>query len=624
MNATSRLTVFIPAVLSATLWLPFAASAQTQSKGPVEARTPLPKIALIVPASLRVLLPEDLELVVKFQDALRVRAHEDGTLRVTAQGTLETLPAWIAAEGLQFAPLLQSDPAVLAELEARARERSGRAQPDLAGMMKLVAPGATHEQLRTWGQRLQDLEVVEFAEVEQRRVPPPSDFPPVTPSLTNWQDYREGNPGVGFEAAYQRGATGAGIRLADCEYGWDWGHEDLVDQGIVNEPGQSIPSWVMANGWDDHGTAALGLTAAGRNGYGCDGAAPLASFATFPENSVEQGSRRATCIANAIASSQPGDIVLLEMQTTGAGGGYGPAELNQSVWTVVRTGSDAGVVVVAAAGNGAQDLDSAAYASYRARGDSGSIIVGAGSDSLAHNPMSFSTYGERVDVHGWGTGVFTLGYGGFAQYGGDPHQSYTSTFSGTSSGSAMVAGVATALPSFVLAETGTVLDSLSMRAALIQTGIPQGNPGIEIGPLPDLNAAMDLYESSLGTNYCLGATNLVGTNGRMGAAGSASVAANDLVLQAFDCTPSNFGIFLFGPLQDFAFRGNGFLCVGGAWRLDLVATAPDGSGFMNLDNTPDPGNPYTITAGSVWNFQFWYRDGTGYNFTDGLEVTFQP
>ncbi len=589
-----------------------------------EARTPLPKFDLVVPASLRVLLPEDLELVVKFRDDLRMRSDEEGRLTPTGASSSESIPAWVAAEGLRFAPLLHTDPSTLNALERRAAERSGRAQPDLAGMLKLVAPGASYQQLRDWGQRLQDLDMVEFAEVEQRRVPPPSDLPPTTPDLTTWQGYRDGNPGVGFEQAYLRGATGAGIRLADCEYGWDANHEDLVDQGIVNEPGQTIPGWVASQGWDDHGTAALGLTAAGRNGYGCDGAAPLASFATFPENSVEQGSRRATCIANAIASSQAGDVVLLEMQTTGSGGGYGPAELNQSVWTVVRTGSDAGIVVVAAAGNGSQDLDSSSYTAYRSRGDSGSIIVGAGSASLAHSPMSFSTYGERVDVQGWGSSVFTLGYGGFAQYGGDSHQAYTSTFSGTSSGSAMVAGVVTALQSYVLAQTGGVLDSVTMRDVLIQTGIPQSNPITEIGPLPDLNAAMDLYEGSLGTNYCLGATNLAGTNGSMGASGSTSLAANDLVLEAFDCTPNNFGIFLFGPSQDFQFRGNGVLCVGGAWRLSTVATDPVGHASLLLDSTPDPGNPYTITAGSVWNFQLWYRDGLGYNFTDGLEVSFQP
>ena len=184
---------------------------------------------------------------------------------------------------------------------------------------------------------------------------------------------------------------------------------------------------------------AVGISAAPGNGYGIDGTVEDAVIYTYPEWTVEAGYRRVTAITNAIAASEVGDVVLLEMQTTGDGGDYGPAELDPAVWTVVKAGSDAGVVIVAAAGNGSQDLDSPAYAPYMARGDSGAIIVGAGSPDAAHNRLGFSTYGSRVNVQGWGGAVFTLGYGHFATYGGDPNQRYTDYFSGTSSASAMVA-----------------------------------------------------------------------------------------------------------------------------------------------------------------------------------------
>ena len=77
------------------------------------------------------------------------------------------------------------------------------------------------------------------------------------------------------------------------------------------------------------------------------------------------------------------------MQTVGPGGSSGPAEIHPMVWLVTRLGTDAGVVIVAAAGNGEQDLDSADYDEYRGRGDSGAIIVGAGtSAALTHRtPM---------------------------------------------------------------------------------------------------------------------------------------------------------------------------------------------------------------------------------------------
>ena len=142
------------------------------------------------------------------------------------------------------------------------------------------------------------------------------------------------------------------------------------------------------------------------------------------------------------------------------------------------------------AGNGNQDLDSADYATYMSWGDSGAIIVGAGSNTTSHDKLSFSTYGSRVNVQGWGTSVFTLGYGNFAQYGGDWDQSYTSTFSGTSSASPFIASAAVILQQAALDRTGTILTPLQLRDHLIQTGKPQGSGG-NIGPFPDLEVAID-------------------------------------------------------------------------------------------------------------------------------------
>jgi hypothetical protein len=49
---------------------------------------------------------------------------------------------------------------------------------------------------------------------------------------------------------------------------------------------------------------------------------------------------------------------------------------------------------------------------------------------------------------------------------------------------------------------------------------------------------------------------------------------------------------------------------------------------MALDLTAPPQASGTITAGSTWNFQFWYRDPTAggayYNLTDGTSALFCP
>lgn len=428
-------------------------------------------------------------LIVKFVDPARVRA--DGTGGLTSRAGLDLAPAReLAAElGLSFAPAIATPEERLAALEQRAAARSGRAQPDLAGILAVAVPGTGDQRLVEAGQRLQDLAVVEFAHVQELGTPPPGDIAPTTPDLSGNQGYAGPDPGIDAEAAWALGLSGAGVRLADCEYGWNPDHEDLVDAGLVLEPGQTIHPSVYANGWDSHGTAVAGETTAVANAYGCTGLAHGSPLYVYTEWSVEQGLRRLTSISNAISDSAAGDVVLLEMQTTGPGGGYGPAELDPAIHAVVSAGTAAGVVVVGAAGNGNQDLDSGAYATYMGWGDSGAILVGAGTDSSSHSKLSFSTYGSRVNVQGWGTSVFSLGYGDFAQYGGDKDQRYTAFFSGTSSASPIVASACCLLQERAKQVHGAPLDPLLLRQLLIDTGRPQGSGG-HIGPLPDLAAAI--------------------------------------------------------------------------------------------------------------------------------------
>ncbi|MCK5528824.1 MAG: hypothetical protein KAI74_04015, partial [Kiritimatiellae bacterium] len=63
-------------------------------------------------------------------------------------------------------------------------------------------------------------------------------------------------------------------------------------------------------------------------------------------------------------------------------------------------------------------------------------------------------------------------------------------FSGTSSGSAMVAGVCTALQSYCLKNFGFTLGPIEIRQLLKDTGIAQGAGG-HIGPLPNMRAAIE-------------------------------------------------------------------------------------------------------------------------------------
>ncbi len=428
-------------------------------------------------------------LVVKLDDAVRGRATPDGGLRSLVDADLSALGELAATEGLAFRPLLGTPPERLAAVEARAAARSGRAQPDLAGLLRVVAPADVDPStLALLGERLRGQPGVEFVHLQALGAPPPEDFPPTTSDLSPNQVYMAPDPGFDVASAWAEGWRGQGIRLADCEYGWNLGHEDLVDQPITPEPGQTIHPDVYVMGWDDHGTSVLGVTSAGMNGYGVNGIAPGASVGVYTEWSVEEGPRRETAVMNAVADSAFGDVVLLEMQAFGQGGGLAPAETDPAMFVIVKAGVDAGVVVVAAAGNGSQNLDAAAYFPYRQMGDSGAIIVGAGTASLAHDKLSFSTYGKRVDVQGWGQNVVTLG-GNWLTVGGDPDQAYNNGFSGTSSAAALVAGLCCLVQEAAVATGGARLPPRDVRLLLSSTGAPQGLGG-NIGPLPQMDGLL--------------------------------------------------------------------------------------------------------------------------------------
>jgi subtilisin family serine protease len=450
---------------------------------PLEPRATLPKSSAVE----RPAYPA--RVVVKFHDALRVRSRA-GALASDSGADLVRVEAVAARHGLSFTPLIELSEGRLSELESRAAVRSGRAQPDLAGMF--VVSGA-EDSLQPAARNLLGLEAVEWVAWQELMPEPPcTDLPPETPhyfaqGLQTFQVPQGG--GLDVRHAWSLGARGAGVQIADCEYGYIGGTEDLC--GIVDEPGQTPHPSVALNGWDNHGSAALAVIAGLANRYGLRGVAPDAKVLFFPEWTVESGGRRVTAITNAIDAVDPGDVVVLEMQAMGPGGGYGPAELDPAVWTVVRLGADAGVVVVGAAGNGNQNLDSAAYAAYMARGDSGAILVGSGSSNAVHQKLQTSSHGSRVDVQGWGQNVFTAGYGSYATVGGDARQRYTATFGGTSSATAVVAAAAALVQSAALAERGCKLDPGPLRQVLIDTGHPQGGPGGEIGPFPDLVAALD-------------------------------------------------------------------------------------------------------------------------------------
>jgi Subtilase family len=233
------------------------------------------------------------------------------------------------------------------------------------------------------------------------------------------------------------------------------------------------------------------------NTYGVTGIAPAATAYVAPAN-YTNGYNPAAAIDHASSGAGVlgvGDVIIIEQQTDACGLGgtfYGPLEDIQSVFDAISTATAAGRIVIEAAGNGNVNLDSAACGTKfnRSVRDSGAIIVGAGS-STDHSRLSFSSYGSRVDVQGWGHNVTTTGYGDAFNPGNDERQRYTNTFSGTSSATPIVSGAALAVNGARLACGLPVLNSVQMRTALASSGTPQANPGTgNIGPLPSVLGAI--------------------------------------------------------------------------------------------------------------------------------------
>ena len=367
----------------------------------------------------------------------------------------------------------------LERLRTLAGERTGFRQPDLDRVRSLAIPSSwTDDDAGAWAETLDaDWVVLRLAPVV-----PPEDLDPPTPSYVDAQGYRDA---LGITGDF----SGAGVAIHEVEYGWRSSHEDLVDVDLHPEPGQTVAAEAFAMDLaPEHGTATVGMLVAPANGYGIDGLVPAATLHTYPEWTEEGGLRRAEAIASAISQADPGDVVVLQMQAQHPNTGQlVPAEIDPDVWMLTRMATDAGVLVVAAGGNGAFDLDGPDAADYRERGDSGAILVGAGAPE-DRTPLPFSTFGGRIDLHGWGASVFTLGYGDFARLGDDDDQAYTDTFQGTSSALPMVVGAAAMLLEAFLSAEGMPPDPADVRRLLVATGRPQAE-GVHVGPLPDVAEA---------------------------------------------------------------------------------------------------------------------------------------
>jgi len=344
----------------------------------------------------------------------------------------------------------------------------------------------------------------EYIQILPEHVPePPSDRivnQCNTPDFLPLQVYKNGDgrdcsnsdAGIDIEYAWSLGITGQRVRIADIEWGFDFKHVDLERDMFV----ELIP--LSVNTYNSHGTMVAGVLYAKDNSCGIKGMVHNADVLYGVSEFIDGRPMRATNIALGLEKLRAGDVFLLEMQWPDAQGNGIPPDYEQPVWDVVKSATDAGIIIVMTAGNGNINLDTDLYSEYRNRGDNGAILLGAGT-KIGRNRASFSTYGKMVHVQGWGDhSVVTTGGGDL--YDSEPkgHNDYTSTFSGTSSAGAIVTAAVVAIQSWYKKETNNVLSPLEMRKLLIETGAPQGNKvDGHIGPLPNVRNAIEKLKRTI-------------------------------------------------------------------------------------------------------------------------------
>jgi len=416
------------------------------------------------------------------------------------------------------------------EMRHVAQMNLGEEMADLNNYFILNVPkGESAEQ---WLDRLNSLAEVELAKPMPKAVALP------VPDYEPNQGYL--NPATdGIDAKYAwtlAGGTGNYVTVCDLEYSWNLNHDDLPSY---------ILTWIMTTytaqdpfNDNNHGTAVLGeLISMKSNNWGTTGASYGTSMAvapTFLKPPVgDSGWYLSVAMTNASYNLGAGDVMLIEQQMAGPNWsastgdtGLVPVEWDLTIYNLIKTIVGNGVYVVECAGNGYQNLDNAVYNTGHApffwTNHSGAIVVGAGAapsgfggSTTDRSRLSFSNYGTRVDLQGWGEAVYTTGYGSLYNSEGVDRW-YTGTFSGTSSAAPNVASAVALLSSVDEAYNtfmNRMLDPARMIHLLRFTGSPQQHgihpPWEIIGTRPDVKTAIQisgitdtLYKKPGYVDYC--------------------------------------------------------------------------------------------------------------------------
>ncbi len=299
---------------------------------------------------------------------------------------------------------------------------------------------------------------------------------------------RSVNPPYGWHVP---GGLGEEIDIADIEHAWDLTHEDVADIHIV----RASPQLVNKPKYIDHGTNMVGIAAARDNGKGIVGVAPRARVTAVPV-----GTSEAAAIERAVSIVGRRGVILLELahQWYAVPDGQDPRpdlplEFFPPTLAAIRRNTLFGVTVVEPAGNSgdaglpAINLDANPIFAHITNGKSGAIMVGAGVPTAADadkHERTFTTYGSRVDCFALGDNVVAPSSTSASGY---------TNANGTSSASAIIAGLVAQIQGMAIALTADFLHCSDIRQLLRDPalGTETTPPDVGIKTMPDLRKICD-------------------------------------------------------------------------------------------------------------------------------------
>ncbi|HVJ81609.1 MAG TPA: S8 family serine peptidase [Planctomycetia bacterium] len=331
---------------------------------------------------------------------------------------------------------------------------------------------------------------VEDAYVEAGPTPPPVN-PSDDPRNVS-QGFQNPAP-LGIDARWVwPEADGAGAAIVDVEQGWTLHHEDLTAAGVGLISG-------LNSDWFPHGTSVLGVVAGMDNSKGGMGIAPGAAVRVVSQWRTSTVYKTGDAVISALAVMSFGDVLLVEAQTEQPpGSGYVPVEVESCAFAALVTAFNNGVLVVEAAGNGSVNLD--AYKNKEGKlvlktthtefCDSKALMVGASRSATPHFRTGSSNFGKRIDCYAWGENVDTCG----SDVTGTNTTAYVSSFGGTSSAAAIVAGAAVLIQSWQTQMGRPKFGPADLHSLLRDGGLntPSAAPMADrIGVMPNLRAIIE-------------------------------------------------------------------------------------------------------------------------------------